>query len=180
MPTKYQNLTVLYCSMFILRQIFLRQLKWPFWWLGIRVKKLFFQTYNPSSAHSPHNKAILMTFNKCLRCIPMFVLSVISDDTGRMHVDQILTSISVDLHKSQVTWLLIPNDTQMHYCVSSFYGWLGEKEREKQRQCMMSWYYKSIWDGQIAHKRHSQFIVLNFCHSRRLWSKVLLSLVPCG
>jgi len=52
----------------------------------------------------------------------MFVLSVISDDTGRMHVDQILTSISVDLHKSQVTWLLIPNDTQMHYCVSSFYG----------------------------------------------------------
>lgn len=177
---KYQNLTVLYCGTFILGQVILCQLKWSLWWLGIRVNKLCIQKCNCSSSHSPCNKAILITFNKCLWCILMFVLSVISDDTGRMHVDQILTSISVDLYKSQVTWLLIPNDTQTHCCVSSFYGWLGEKEREKRRQYMMSWYCKSIWDGQIAHRRHSQFIVLNFCHSRRLWSRVLLSPVPCG
>jgi len=54
--------------------------------------------------------------------VHLFVLSVICDDTGRVHVDQSLTSISVDLYNSQVTWLLIPNDTQTHCCVSSFYG----------------------------------------------------------
>lgn len=180
MPTKYQDLTVLYCGTFMLREVGLCQLKWLLWWLGIGVNKLCIQRYKPSSSHSPHNKAILVTFNKCLRCIPMFVLSVISDDIGRMHVDQILTSISVDLYNSQVTWLLTPSDTRTHYCVSSFYGWLGEKGRERRRQYTMPWYCKSIWDGQIAHKRRSQFIVLKFCHSRRLRSKVLLSAVPCG
>lgn len=178
MPAKYQDLTVLYHDMFILRQVGLCQLKWPLWWLGINVNKVCIQRYNPSFSYSPHNKTILITFKKCLWCIPVFVFSVISDDTGRMHMDQILTSISFDLYNSQVTWLLIPNDTQTHFGVSSYYGSLGEKERERQRQYMMSWNCKPIWDGQIAHKRHSQFVVLNFCHSSRLWSKVLLSPVP--
>lgn len=79
-------------------------------------------------------------------------LSVISNDIARMHTDQILTSISADMYNSQVTWLLIPNYTQTHCCVSLFYGWLGEKEKERRKHYVISWFCKSIWNGQIAQK----------------------------
>lgn len=158
----HQDLTVLCCDMFILRQVVLWQLRWPLWWLGIRVRKLCIQTCNPSSSHSPYNKAFLITFTKCQWCVPVgFVYNLWWHRKNA--VDQILTSISVDLYNSQVTWLLIPKDTQTHYCVSSFHGWLSEKERKRQRQYVMSWYCKSIWDGQIAHRSTAN----SFC-----WSSV--------